>query len=367
VKHLFILLLFALAAYGQQKEKVAIINTVDDGSPQIPNSELSYLTKKLRGIAVNALPQNNYDIMTDDYIIDISGSQDDADKKCEEAGGCLAKLGREIKVHYITQARIGRFGKDLTIATELYDTRSSKLLGSLEGEAKDIHGLLSELEKKAPDMFKKMLPQQSAPQPQTQPQYQTSPVSVTEEKQTEPSFNANLRLGSCTSETNKAKTLYEKCKKIGKNSAEYTKCADDYKNQKARAEKACRASNVSNAGDLETSVKKWEDQSNSRGCRSSGRKKDANCATILQQWGQKLYELEEYEFTEEQNEFKELVQWCADRDNDVKKYPKCSQTSAPPKVNHDGSMSIFESYINAYPDGSSAEKFRQLLKKYGKQ
>jgi len=157
VKGFFVLLLLVLAAYGQQKEKVAIINTVDDGNPPISNSELSYLTKKLRGIAVNTLPQKNYDIMTDDYIIDISGSQEDAEKKCEEAGGCLAKFGREIKVHYIAQARIGRFGKDLTIAAELYDTRSSKLLGSLEGEAKDVYGLMSVLEAKAPDLFRKML------------------------------------------------------------------------------------------------------------------------------------------------------------------------------------------------------------------
>jgi len=157
IQSFILLLLLAFTAYGQQKDKVAIINTVDDGSPAIPHSELSYLTKKLRGIAINTLPQKNYDIMTDDYIIDISGSQVEAEKKCEEAGGCLAKLGREIKVHYIAQARIGRLGKDLTITTELYDTRSSKLLGSLEGVAKDVYGLISELEKKAPEMFKKML------------------------------------------------------------------------------------------------------------------------------------------------------------------------------------------------------------------
>jgi len=157
------LLMLAFVAYGQQKEKVAIINTVDDGNPPISNSELSYLTKKLRGIAVNTLPQKNYDIMTDDHIIDILGSQEDAEKKCEEAGGCLAKFGREIKVHYIAQARIGRFGKDLTIAAELYDTRSSKLIGSLEGEAKDVYGLMSVLEAKAPDLFKKMLGTKASP------------------------------------------------------------------------------------------------------------------------------------------------------------------------------------------------------------
>ncbi|GBU25453.1 hypothetical protein R83H12_02096 [Fibrobacteria bacterium R8-3-H12] len=160
--------------------------------------------------------------------------------------------------------------------------------------------------------------------------------------------------GGCEAEKAKATTLLEKCKKMGKGAAGYPKCAEDFKNQKAKAEQACRAGSISSAGDLETAVKKWEDQANSRGCRSGGQKRDANCATILQQWGQELYKLEEYNFTEEQNKFEELVQWCADRDNNVKKYPQCSKTSSPPKVNHDGSLPIFLDYVKYFPDGSTA-------------
>jgi len=184
VKHLLILLLLAFTAYGQQKEKIAIINTVDDGEPPLKPLELSHLTNKLREIAGNALPGKDYDVMTEEYIVDFSGSQEEAEKKCEEAGGCLAKLGRDIKVHYIAQGRIGRFGNDLTIKVELYSTKSSKLVSSLVSSSKDIYGLLSELEKKAPDMFKKMLPQQAEPQPQTQiqPQYQAPPVPEIMEK-----------------------------------------------------------------------------------------------------------------------------------------------------------------------------------------
>jgi len=187
VKILFALLFLAFTAYGQQKEKVAIINTVDDGEPPLKSLELSHLTNKLREIAGNALPSKDYDVMTEEYIVDFSGSQEEAEKKCEEAGGCLAKLGRDIKVHYIAQGRIGRFGNDLTIKVELYSTKSSKLVSSLVSSSKDIYGLLSELEKKAPDMFKKMLPQQVAPQPQ----YQAPPVPERVEKPKEPSSISN--------------------------------------------------------------------------------------------------------------------------------------------------------------------------------
>jgi len=160
--------------------------------------------------------------------------------------------------------------------------------------------------------------------------------------------------GGCDAETAKAKTLFDKCTKMGKKASGYQQCAADYKAQKAKAEQACRAGSVSSGSDLETAVKKWEDQSNSRGCRSGGQKRDANCATILQQWGQELFKLEEYNATEEQTKFDELVQWCADRDNNVKKYPQCAKTNSPPKINHDGSLPIFLDYVRYFPDGSTA-------------
>jgi len=158
----------------------------------------------------------------------------------------------------------------------------------------------------------------------------------------------------CDTETDKAKTLLEKCKKMGKAASGYAKCADDYKAQKAKAEQACRASSFSSGGDLETAVKKWEYHSNARNCRLNNKWKNPDCATILQQWGQELFKLEEFNFTGEQQKYEELVQWCADRDNNVKKYPQCSKTSTPPKVNHDGSLPIFLDYVKYFPDGSTA-------------
>jgi len=144
VKGFLVLLLLTLAAYGQQK--IAIINTVDDGNPPINHLELGYLTDKLREIASNVLLNKNYVVVTEEYITDFSGSQEEAEKKCEEASGCLAKLGRDIKVHYIAQARIGRFGSDLTIKVELYNTQTSQLVNPIAGKSKDINGLLFELE-----------------------------------------------------------------------------------------------------------------------------------------------------------------------------------------------------------------------------
>jgi uncharacterized protein (TIGR02145 family) len=147
------LLLFALAAYGQQ-ERIAIIQTVDDGD-SIKFSELAYLTNKLRETAVNVLPKSRYGVMTTESIVAFLGSQERMVKECK-AASCLADLGRKVNADYVAQARIGRFGKNLTIGTELYSSKNGNLLCSFAGDSKDIYGLLAIINEKAPDFFKKM-------------------------------------------------------------------------------------------------------------------------------------------------------------------------------------------------------------------
>ncbi|MDR2583039.1 MAG: hypothetical protein LBC75_06115 [Fibromonadaceae bacterium] len=153
----FILLLFAFIAYGQEEQKrVAILRTVDDGEPSVEITDLFFLTGRLREIAGNVL-QNNYGIMTEQSIIDKLGGREIAVKVCKETEGCLAQLGRRINADYIGQARLGRFGGNLTIVVELYNSGSGlQAAPAITGQAEDISGLLDVLNKKAPEMFGKM-------------------------------------------------------------------------------------------------------------------------------------------------------------------------------------------------------------------
>jgi tetratricopeptide (TPR) repeat protein len=159
---------------------------------------------------------------------------------------------------------------------------------------------------------------------------------------------------ACDAETKKAKTLLERCKKMGSKAAGYKQCANEYNNQKGVAERACRTSSVASATDLEAAVKKWEDLSNSNKCRTDAARKNANCATILQQWGQELYKLAEHKFQGENSKHEELVQFCADRDNNVKKFPQCGKIGTPPRANHDGALPVFLDYVKYFPDGTAA-------------
>jgi hypothetical protein len=155
MKLLPLILLLALAAQGQQHQRIAIMGTEDDGDPPIPFLELSHLTDKLREIAAQTLPKNRYGIMTQQSIVDRLGSQERAVKECREAT-CLADLGRKVNADYIAQARIGRFSGNLTIKTELYNVASGNLITSFTGNSKDIQELLEVLEAKAPALFKTM-------------------------------------------------------------------------------------------------------------------------------------------------------------------------------------------------------------------
>jgi hypothetical protein len=152
-KIIIILLFLALAAQGQQLQRVAIMGTEDDGEPPIKILEASYLTDKLREVAGKTLPKDRYGIMTQQSIVDRLGSEERAVKECREAT-CLADLGRKINADYIAQARIGRFGEDLTIKVELYRVASGHLIASFTEISKTVHGLLAVLEAKAPDLFK---------------------------------------------------------------------------------------------------------------------------------------------------------------------------------------------------------------------
>jgi len=151
-KQLLVLLLLAIAAYGQQ-QRVAIINTVDDRD-SIGTSDLTYLTDRLRETAVNIL-QPHYGVMTTESIVAFLGSQEQAAKECK-AASCLAELGRKVNADYVAQTRVGRFSKDLTLKTELYNSKSGNLIGSFTGNSKDIYGLLAIINEKAPVLFKKM-------------------------------------------------------------------------------------------------------------------------------------------------------------------------------------------------------------------
>jgi len=159
-KQFFILLLLAFAAYGQH-DKVAIIQTLDDRD-SVGIFDLNYLTDRLRKMATDVLPEQNYGVMTTESIVSSLGSQEAAMKVLKEATS-LPELGRKVRADYVVQAHIGRFDKYLSIKAELYNTKSGVMVGSFTGTSDGIYGLLSIIDREAANLFKKLPGGSTAP------------------------------------------------------------------------------------------------------------------------------------------------------------------------------------------------------------
>ena len=151
---IFLLFLFlstdAMAAY------VAVLETMADGDAKDSVSLLDrqYLTNVLREQAVKELPAElNFTIMTRENI-NAMLPPGKAIEDCE--GSCLAETGRNIAADYVCQARVGRFGKMLTLSAELYETAGNKLITSFNGRGADVEELLKLIEDRSPAFFRRV-------------------------------------------------------------------------------------------------------------------------------------------------------------------------------------------------------------------
>ena len=140
--------LFALNCYSGVY--VAVMETIG-AAKTLNRDERLILTDELRRIAVESLPAYmGYTIMTRENIIAML-PPDKSVEDCE--GGCLVETGKNISADYIAQARVGNFGKSLSVTVELYETASGRLLSSFIGRGKDAEDLLKKIENKAPALF----------------------------------------------------------------------------------------------------------------------------------------------------------------------------------------------------------------------
>jgi uncharacterized protein (TIGR02145 family) len=197
---------------------MAVIETKVDAEPAVAKefkpSELSYITKEIHRQAINNLPKTKFTIIAEQ----------------SQAQGDMISLGKKIGADFITQGTVSKFRKNYILTVEIYDAKNGKLvLSSDPVESEKAEVLLSGFREIAPDFFKRLEGELSgfrktAPAPSKQAPNNSNTV--------------------CKTETDKAKSIYDECVKMGKASNGYTKCAEDYKEQKGKAEQVCKAASI---------------------------------------------------------------------------------------------------------------------------
>ena len=132
---------------------VAVLETIA-GENSLDLQSRQYLTDELRAQAVRALPaEMNFTIMTRENISAMLPPGKSVEQ-CE--GTCLVETGKNISADYVAQGRVGKFGRDLTLTVELYETAGAKLVGSFTSKSKDADGLLADIDKNAFALFSRV-------------------------------------------------------------------------------------------------------------------------------------------------------------------------------------------------------------------
>ena len=136
---------------------VAVLESASGGI--LEYQETQFITNVLREEAVRALSsESNATIMTRENIVAMLPPEKSLEE-CE--GSCLIETGKNISADYVSQARIGKFGKNLTISVELYKTSNGKLIASFNTKAPDIDYLEESVRAKASQMFLEIIEQET--------------------------------------------------------------------------------------------------------------------------------------------------------------------------------------------------------------
>jgi hypothetical protein len=187
---------------------LAVIETEMDAelaaTKELTASELSYMTKEIRRLAINNL--QNHSIMTEQSV----KAQGDVDSQTCRDETCMFSFGKKIGADFIIIGTVSKFRKNYAFTVEVYDAGTGKLvLSSDPVENENVENLLSGFREIAPAFFKSLESRLSGKgnrkeqvrkyQQQAQPQYQYPPQQPPQQHIQSTAFAANLPK-DCTEE-----------------------------------------------------------------------------------------------------------------------------------------------------------------------
>jgi len=153
--------LFAGAAAAQIKYVAVVETGVDEASgasAEITPAEVRLVTNGLRREAVKNLPPEKYNIMTSETVYAQGGA---VLEECAEEN-CVIVLGSKIGADYIVRGIISKFGTELTLSIEMYETEDGTLVGAFRVSSENPKGLLEKAVAGCAEMYKKFEGAQSS-------------------------------------------------------------------------------------------------------------------------------------------------------------------------------------------------------------
>jgi hypothetical protein len=130
----------------------------EDTGASLGNNEIEALTDKMREVALEVLPPELFVLMTQEQVIRRLGGAENYIKECLESS-CIVNLGKKAQVDYVTQASVSKLDNKIRLKVELYNVKTSGLIGIFIDEADDFRGLLPIIKDRAPQVFGRLLGQ----------------------------------------------------------------------------------------------------------------------------------------------------------------------------------------------------------------
>ena len=139
-------------ASAQQKQRIAVLPSVGDLDPQ----RLILLTDKVREIATQNLPMEDFNILKQDVITKMIG-EEELYRSCKE-GVCIGDLAKKTNANYGARCDVINLDNRLVLKFELYSVNEEAIFETFtDYNVKDFYGMLAALEARLPNTFKKMI------------------------------------------------------------------------------------------------------------------------------------------------------------------------------------------------------------------
>ena len=185
------LLLAAIAVSAQNKQRIAVLPSVGNLDPQ----RLILLTDKVREIATQNLPMEDFNILKQDVITKMIG-EEELYRSCKE-GVCIGDLAKKTNANYGARCDVIRLDDNLVLKFELYSVNEEAIFETFtDYNVKDFPGMLALLEARLPNTFKKMMNAQKKTNDMTQAE-ETKPAAEPEpEPRPKPEFKISAGGGA---------------------------------------------------------------------------------------------------------------------------------------------------------------------------